>query len=73
MCTARGAKAIITVTIRTENAAFGDGNKAQEVARLLHALANTLVIYGTAPARLVDLNGNRVGTVTMTKPDRELA
>jgi hypothetical protein len=65
--------AMITITIKTENAAFQDGNRTAEVARILHKMA---VELSTADrfqfAKVYDINGNSVGTVHLTGKDRVL-
>ena len=64
---------MITITIKTDNAAFQDGNRGLEVARILRRLADeyangyTNSHYPTHPR---DINGNRCGTVTTTGKDR---
>ena len=65
---------MITITIKTDNAAFQDGNRAAEVARILRTLATKVVDVrgGCAPAHVYDVNGNNVGDVRLTGKDREL-
>lgn len=64
---------MITITIRTENAAFQDGNCATEVARILRRLADHILrdLPPLAP-QLYDSNGNTVGEVRLTGKDRAL-
>jgi hypothetical protein len=54
---------MIRITIDTGNAAFSDGNKGAEVARILRELADRLDDSGAEvlPVTLRDYNGNRVG------------
>lgn len=51
--------------IRTENAAFADGNEAAEVARILREAADQIdnrgIPLATSSRSLHDINGNRVG------------
>lgn len=63
---------MITITIRTGNAAFADlTGYSAEVARILHKIAEEYEEYGRAQfAKLYDVNGNRVGTVTLTGRDK---
>lgn len=52
------------LTINCENAAFGDGNAGNEVARILRHLADRVEnsdLAGGDEFRLMDFNGNRVG------------
>lgn len=53
---------MIRIKIKTENAAFQDGNKRCEVARILRNLADKIE-SGESPSKLLDINGNCVGTV----------
>ena len=50
------------ISIKTDNAAFED-NWREETARLLRGLA-ARIENGQDPSRLLDYNGNAVGTVT---------
>jgi len=52
----------LKIEIKTDNEAFANDNKNLEIARILHKLAHSLEI-GNEPARLMDINGNVVGTV----------
>lgn len=54
----------IIITIKTGNAAFEafEGLEHYEVARILRRLADKLE-NGSKPERLLDINGNNVGTV----------
>lgn len=58
----------ITITIATDNAAFQDGNKEAEIARLVQIVADRISEGGSSYARgnLQDVNGNTCGTVTVT-------
>lgn len=64
----------MVINIRTNNAAFQDGNKAHELVRLLRELADKVERLDRAPLprghnrpaevwNLYDVNGNLVGTV----------
>lgn len=58
----------LTLTLTMDNAAFGD-NTGREAARILHKTAVILKEYGLPPVgeslKLLDANGNTVGTVTV--------
>lgn len=53
---------MITISIKTDNAAFGEfpGSKAAEVARILREIAWRMENGHTAPMRAADSNGNCV-------------
>ena len=60
----------VTVKIRTDNAAFANGNLQREVARILRDAANkvseerVINLYDDGDkCKLFDLNGNSVGTI----------
>lgn len=53
----------VTLTIDTGNAAFDDGNREAEVARILREAADKIEA-GYEDFTLRDYNGNKVGTVT---------
>ena len=58
----------VTITINTDNAAFGETpcDKAQEVSLILNKLADSIFSYdrwNTDTQILRDTNGNKVGTV----------
>lgn len=55
-----------TIKIKTDNAAFGEGGEGHELARILRKLASDLEAYGASEETIMDHNGNRVGTVTLT-------
>ena len=61
----------ITITINADNAAFGDGDRhdlntaTPELARILSRLASGFYCVSDG-FKLYDINGNRVGTVTIT-------
>lgn len=62
----------ITITINTDNAAFhGDGlpntSLADEVGRILHDLACKIENEGVDEARILDINGNACGKLTVRK------
>ena len=61
---------MIRITIRTENAAFSEGQYNAEVAGILYELANKIAQHRTMPDTLHDCNGNTVGSVTLTGKDR---
>ncbi len=64
---------MITITIKTDNAAFEDGNRAAEVARILRHLADRIVTdLPPQPTKLLDRNGNTVGEVKLTGRDKSL-
>lgn len=52
----------IQITINTNNDAFED-NKHGEVARLLRKIADDLEHRSFAPVHIMDINGNKVGTI----------
>jgi|OpeIllAssembly_1097287.scaffolds.fasta_scaffold662297_3 hypothetical protein len=52
----------LTITIRTENAAF-DESPELEVARILRSLANRMEVDGVEDRNILDVNGNKVGEV----------
>ena len=64
---------MITITIKTDNAAFGDGNRATEVALILRRMSDQLTESAAFRfCKVYDSNGNAVGTVTLTGKDRRL-
>jgi hypothetical protein len=52
--------------LKTDNAAFSDGDGPAEVARILREVAKGLETYGTRDGAIHDYNGNTVGTFTLT-------
>ena len=52
----------ITIKLKTDNAAFQDGQKEQEIQRILQDWIDT----GWGPRRLRDYNGNTIGEVKVT-------
>ncbi|OQB36862.1 MAG: hypothetical protein BWY09_01776 [Candidatus Hydrogenedentes bacterium ADurb.Bin179] len=52
-----------SISIECNNAAFVDQGK--ELARILRDLADRLEVEGVTDRALMDLNGNRVGRVTV--------
>ena len=52
---------MLTVKIKTGNAAFEDGNLETELARILRQLADKIE-NGYTEGKLMDINGNSVGT-----------
>lgn len=63
---------MITITIKTDNAAFDDKLRAYEVARILRDVARRLTAGERLPENLRDGNGNHVGNVIVTGKDRGL-
>lgn len=55
---------VFQLRIDCGNAAFGQDEQeaGQEVARILEDVARQLRDYGSAPAYLRDINGNKVGS-----------
>lgn len=53
----------VRITIDTGNAAFDDGNREAEVARILREAADRIEA-GAEDFTLRDINGNKVGSVT---------
>lgn len=64
---------MITITIRTENAAFADEYYNAEIVRILRNLADKAERNNTLNYRILDTNGNTVGAVTLTGRDRKLS
>ena len=60
---------MITITIKTDNAAFQDGMHSAEVAGILRRLADQVDRRMDLFVR--DTNGNKVGAVTLTGEDRK--
>lgn len=58
---------MLTLTIRTDNAAF-EGRPGDECARLL-GLVEARLIHGETRGRLLDRNGNHVGEWALTEGD----
>lgn len=59
---------MITIKIKTENAAFENDNKTLEIARILRELAARFESGTNGYAQsILDYNGNKVGTVTESK------
>jgi len=56
---------MITITIKTDNAAFQESSREWEIARILEELARKYR-DGFQPSLTLDINGNTVGTVTDT-------
>jgi len=67
---------MITITIKTDNAAFDDGDNGRtEVARILRGLADKCEgekAQTCLPAGVYDANGNKVGDVRLTGKDRAI-
>lgn len=53
---------MVTIKIKTDNAAFEEEHKFFEVRRILEKLGNDLS-HGVQPDHLFDANGNRCGEV----------
>jgi len=55
----------VTITINTDNAAFGESEqeKAEEVARILSGIVKRLQAGSIPDGKLKDINGNTVGQV----------
>lgn len=56
----------ITIKIDTGNAAFQDGFKAEEVARIVHEYVLPCIADGAKLRPVRDYNGNTVGSVKVT-------
>jgi hypothetical protein len=54
----------VTLKLDCGNAAFDDG--PSEVARILADLAQRILDHGLTDRRVFDINGNAVGTFTVT-------
>jgi len=54
-----------SISIECSNAAFIDQGPEQELSRILRDLADRLDSEGITDRALFDLNGNRVGAVTV--------
>lgn len=52
----------ITIKLKTDNAAFQDGCKEQEIQDILQKWIDA----GWGPRRLLDSNGNHVGDIKVT-------
>lgn len=61
---------MITITIRTDNAAFEDGAKWGEVQRILTEVSRRFSGLPPFDKRILDANGNTVGEVKLTGRDR---
>ena len=57
---------MITIKIKTGNAAFQDDQLGLEVARILRELANDFADEKGRDKGLFDYNGNRVGSLSTT-------
>jgi hypothetical protein len=53
---------VITITIKTENAAFESTGEGVETARILRELADSIA-KGSRPTKLRDSNGNVIGLI----------
>lgn len=60
---------MVTITIKTDNAAFQDGNRVHELARILRVIAANMERHDQ-PLRVHDANGNECGRVELTGADR---
>lgn len=54
----------VRLTIETDNAAFDDGNRDNEVARILREAADRIENGSQDDFGLYDFNGNKVGNLT---------
>ncbi len=54
----------------TGNSAFTDENYHEEIARILRNLADKIE-NGNSPTRLLDSNGNSIGTFEVTGSDKK--
>lgn len=54
------------IEFKTDNAAFDDGNRAQEIARILRDEIAFQVRHGALGGIVRDINGNRVGQWSIT-------
>lgn len=52
----------IILKLDLDNAAFQPGDRALEIARILHKLADDLE-NGTPKSKILDINGNTVGSI----------
>lgn len=52
---------MFTIKIKTQNEAFSDGNRDEEIARILERVAER-VKEGEMDGFCVDINGNKVGS-----------
>lgn len=57
----------VRITIQTENDAFTGDNRGHEIARILRRLADRFET-GAEPTKVMDVNGNCVGTVENVQP-----
>jgi hypothetical protein len=56
----------ITIRLNTGHAAFDEGGREQEIARILReAIGKVAPFQSGAAAKLYDVNGNAVGTITV--------
>ena len=60
---------MITIKITTDNAAFEDNGKDQEVYNILQEMADNWP-RAASTGKVRDSNGNTVGSVTLTGKDR---
>lgn len=70
------ARCSFELAFETENAAFADGNLAQETARILREVADRVEKFGfaTHEQTIRDINGNTVGAyyfANLTVPDED--
>lgn len=57
----------LTITIDLDNDAFQEWGGQAEIARILRKYADNAAEYGVGNRRLLDINGNTVGTATVTR------
>lgn len=62
----------VTITINCDNAAFAEGNAAEEVGRILRQASQKLLSNGRiCDFPLFDINGNKVGTLEVEGSEEE--
>jgi hypothetical protein len=62
----------VTITINMDNAAF-DEEPRYELARILGGLSSTIELFGIESVSqdpILDINGNRVGSLSLTEDER---
>jgi hypothetical protein len=63
---------MITITIRTENAAFDGFSYHAEIARALRDLADRIATTHKSGSKVLDGNGNEAGRIVTTGKDARL-
>ena len=51
---------MFSLKLKTDNAAFSDGNKSYEISRILREIADKIE-DGNTEGSIRDINGNRIG------------